>query len=418
MTLARLSPAMLASPGPAAPAAAPARLIVLAGFGGLPRLAAGLGGLVQRALPPAAGLRVMQVADAAALAADPPDLLVVGPAVDPRPWLAAIRRAAPAAARLLVADAADADAVRLARRHGARLVSLAGDGAGPAAELAARCAEALAPTATARTARPGRRGPERGSRTAEARRRQADLARALACNELALHYQPVVDLRSGRVLGAEALARWPHPAMGVIPPNDFIPLAESSGLILDLGAWALRAAAAEAAGWTGRGLVVSVNVSPKQIDAGVLPNQVRAALAATRLPPARLQIEITEGVLIEISQKTVDALKAVREMGVAIALDDFGTGYASLAAVRRLPLSAIKIDRSFVAGLGQDSGEDTVIVRAMAEMARALHLKIVAEGVETDAQRTALIGLGVTEGQGWLFGRPQPPMALARHFRG
>jgi EAL domain-containing protein (putative c-di-GMP-specific phosphodiesterase class I) len=410
----------------ALPAAAPVRRILIAGFAGLPRLVAALAGLVRQALPAGDGaaLHLAVADDPALLAAEPPDLLLLGPGADARAWLAAARQAAPSARRILLAEARDSDAARLARRHGASLFTLAADGASPATELAARCAEALAarPAATHVTRSPAvarrRRGPERGSRTAEQRRREADLARALACGELALHYQPVVDLRSGRVLGAEALARWPHPAMGIIPPNDFIPVAEACGLILDLGAWALRAAAAEAATWTGRSLVVSANVSPKQIDAGVLPAQVRAALQAARLPPARLQIEITEGVLIETSQKTIDALKAVRDMGVAIALDDFGTGYASLAAVRRLPLTAIKVDRSFVSGLGSHGGEDLVIVRAMAEMARALNLAVVAEGVETDAQRTALIGLGITEGQGWLFGRPQPAIALARHFKG
>jgi EAL domain-containing protein (putative c-di-GMP-specific phosphodiesterase class I) len=314
---------------------------------------------------------------------------------------------------MLLAGADDADSARLARRNGAVLVGTAGDGAPPLVDLAARCAELLAPAPAKPPAR--RRGPQPGSRTAEARRLAADLARAVACRELALHFQPTVDLRSGRVLGAEALARWPHPARGHIPPADFIPVAERSGLILDLGAWALADAVAEAARWGHRHLRVSVNVSPRQIEAGVLPAQVRRALDAGHLDPARLQIEITEGVLLETSTRTIQALAAVRAMGVGIALDDFGTGYASLAAVRRLPLTALKIDRSFVAGLGQDA-EDSAIVRAMVEMAGALRLDIVAEGVENDRQRVALIGLGIREGQGWLFGRPAPPLALARHF--
>jgi EAL domain-containing protein (putative c-di-GMP-specific phosphodiesterase class I) len=173
----------------------------------------------------------------------------------------------------------------------------------------------------------------------------------------------------------------------------------------------------EAAGWSNRRLRISVNVSPRQIEAGVVAQQVRHALGRAPLDPSRLQIEITEGAVMEPNEAIIAALKAVRDMGVGIALDDFGTGYASLAAARRLPVTALKIDRSFVAGLGTDP-EDLAIVRAMADMARSLRLHLVAEGVETDAQRVALLGLGITEGQGWLFGRPSTPAALARHLNG
>lgn len=396
--------------------AVPPRRVLLAGLGSAPRLAAGLAVLLNEALGSARPAEVTLDAGqppADALAPET-DLLVLGPGIDARTWLAAAKRAAPRAQRILLAGSRDPDLARLARRHGALLVGMAGDGAPPVAELAAHCVRALAPPAPAA---PRKRGPAPGSRNSEARRREADLARALSVGELALHYQPYVDLRSGRVLGAEALARWPHPAMGVIPPNDFIPVAEASGLILDLGAWALRTAACEAASWANRSLRISVNVSPRQVDAGVLPTQVRAALDASRLDPARLEIELTENVLIDTSAAAIAALKAVRAMGVSIALDDFGTGYASLAAVRRLPLTALKIDRSFVSGLGSDEG-DRAVVRAMVDMARALNLDLVAEGVETDAQRVALLGLGITSGQGWLFGRPAPAVALARHLHG
>lgn len=394
----------------------PPRRVLVAGLGGTPRLAAGLAVLLNEALGPARANEVTPDAGlpAAEALAGAPDLIVLGPGVDARTWLAAARRAAPNAARVLLGSQRDPDLVRLARRHGAMLVGQHGDGAPPVAELAAHCVRALSP---APAAPPRKRGPAPGSRNTEARRREADLARALSVGELALHYQPYVDLRSGRVLGAEALARWPHPAMGTIPPNDFIPVAEASGLILELGAWALRTAAIEAASWANRGLRISVNVSPRQVDAGVLAQQVRAALDASKLDPARLEVELTENVLIDTSAAAVAALKAVRAMGVSVALDDFGTGYASLAAVRRLPLSTLKIDRSFVSGLGSDEG-DRAVVRAMVDMARALNLDLVAEGVETDAQRVALLGLGITSGQGWLFGRPAPAVALARHFKG
>lgn len=393
----------------------PARRILLAGMGSGARLAAGFTALLenagQRALP--VRLRLAMTADPAAEMAEPPDLVVIGPAADLAAWLTAIRRAAPAARRIVVADRRDIDAQRLARRHGALLLGQAGDGAAPLAELAQRCIEQLAPGPV----RPRRRGPQPGSRDAEARRRAADLARALQCGELALHYQPWVDLRSARVLGVEALARWPHPALGSIPPADFIPLAESSGLILELGAWALSEAVREAASWPNRALRVAVNVSPMQLREARFVAAVHGALGRSGLPPQRLQLEITEGVLIEVSDQVLAALHGLRAMGVGIALDDFGTGYAGLDVVRRLPLSTLKIDRSFVAGLGTGR-QDAALVRAMAEMARALRLHLVAEGVETDAQRVALLGLGITEGQGWLFGRPAPAAALSRLLRG
>jgi len=389
--------------------------VLIAGVGASPRLADGLAVLLNTRLATErrAEVRLADPAEARVELASSPDLLVLGPAADARSWFAAARREAPRAKRILLADGTDSEAARLARRNGAIVVGIAGDGATPIAELAARCAELLADTPKPR----GRRGPQPGSRTAEQRRRNADLARALACGELALHYQPCVDLRSARVLGVEALARWPHPAMGNIPPNDFIPVAEASGLILELGAWALNEAMREAASWSNRSLRVSVNVSPRQIEAGVVARQVRHALARTRLDPRRLQIEITEGAVMEPNEATIAALREVRDMGVGVALDDFGTGYASLAAARRLPVTTLKIDRSFVAGLGSDP-EDMAIVRAMAEMARSLKLHLVAEGVETNTQRVALLGLGITEGQGWLFGRPSTPAALARHLNG
>lgn len=260
-----------------------------------------------------------------------------------------------------------------------------------------------------------RRGPKPGARTSERRRMQAELARAMAHGGLALHFQPRVDLRSGRALGAEALARWPHPAMGQIPPAEFIPVAEECGLILELGGWALEAACCEAACWSnGRG-IVAVNVSSRQIEAGVLADQVKHALARSRLDPRRLELELTEGTLLDTSAVALASLAEIRASGVRLALDDFGTGFASLAAVRRLPLTTLKIDRSFVSGLPEEP-EDVAIIRAVADIGRALRLQLVAEGVETAAQRTALISLGITEGQGWLYGRPVPAAAVRRSF--
>lgn len=416
--LAGPEPGITASSADAIAAPPPRRVVVVAGLGtthgSTSRLATGLGVLIDKALPAnqRAAVRLADAADPAAgdLTVDA-DLVVIGPGVDARAWLAAARRDSPKGRRILLADPRDTGAVRLARRNGASLVSLGGDGAAPLDELASHCiAQLETPPAPRR-----RRGPEPGSRTAEQRRRAADLARALRCGELALHYQPWVDLRSGRILGVEALARWPHPALGNIPPNDFIPVAEKSGLILELGAWALREATCEAARWPNRSLRVAVNVSPHQVEAGVVANQVRDALRVSGLEPQRLTIEITEGAVIATTEATIAALKQVRALGVAIALDDFGTGYASLAAARRLPVTTLKVDRSFVAGLGTDP-EDLAVVRTIADLARSLGLLVVAEGVETDTQRVNLLGLGITEGQGWLFGRPAPPAALGRHF--
>jgi EAL domain-containing protein (putative c-di-GMP-specific phosphodiesterase class I) len=291
----------------------------------------------------------------------------------------------------------------------------------PAAESAAARLAVLAPTAealalaTVAKPRSQRRGPRPGSRNRERRRMQAELARAMATGGLALHFQVRVDLRSGRPLGAEALARWPHPALGNIPPTEFIPVAEECGLILDLGAWALEAACIDAARWPNNRGIVAVNVSSRQIEAGVLGSQVQKALAVSGLDPKRLELELTEGTLLDTSASALAALAELRATGVRLALDDFGTGFASLAAVRKLPLTTLKIDRSFVSGLPEEP-EDVAIIRAVADIGRALRLQLVAEGVETAAQRTALISLGITEGQGWLYGRPVPSAALRRHF--
>lgn len=395
--------------------ARPACRILLAGIGLGPRVAAAVTALLDDTgrLARRAQVRVADERAPAVELGQVPDLVVLGPAADARAWLAAIRRHAPQARRILVADRRDIDASRLARRHGALLVGLPGDGAPPVAELAARCLEQLAPQPPPRR----RRGPEPGARGAEQRRRAADLARALCCGELVLHYQPWVDLRSARVLGAEALARWPHPALGIIPPADFIPLAEACGLIQRLGTWALGEAVREAASWPRQSLRVAVNVSPRQLEDSSLPGLVRAALAQSGLAANRLQLELTEGMLVDTSERVQTMLRTLRSMGVGIALDDFGTGYAGLDMLRRLPVTALKIDRSFVAGLGSGQ-QEAAIVHAVAEMARALGLHVVAEGVETDAQRVALLGLGITEGQGWLFGRPAAAAALARHFKG
>ncbi len=245
-----------------------------------------------------------------------------------------------------------------------------------------------------------------------------ELRGALEAGTLALHYQPRVTLEDGRACGAEALLRWHHPKRGNIPPGLFIPIAETSELITDIGGWVLRQATREAAGWAQNPAlkqvpaVVSVNVSARQLRGGVLLRQVAQALEESGLPPERLELELTESMLVDGSADTLLTLAAIRDLGVGLALDDFGTGYASLSVLKRLPLNTIKLDRAFVRDLPHDA-EDTAIVRAVQGIASALKLEVVAEGVETEDQRAFLSNIGCEEAQGYLFGRP----AAAEHLR-
>ncbi len=242
-----------------------------------------------------------------------------------------------------------------------------------------------------------------GPATVPAARLTAELARAVAGGGLMLHFQPRFCLRSRLAAGAEALARWPHRRRGMIAPGEFIPLAEESGAIVPLGAWALEAACAEAARWpTG---VVSVNVSAAQLAAGVLLDQVEHALERSRLPAERLELELTESMLADAGLDTLLMLSAVRDLGIGLALDDFGTGYASLAMLKRLPLTAMKLDRSLVRGLLRVP-EDTAVVRAAVAVGHALGLLVVAEGLLNEAQARALEALGCQEGQSFFLGKP------------
>jgi EAL domain-containing protein (putative c-di-GMP-specific phosphodiesterase class I) len=238
---------------------------------------------------------------------------------------------------------------------------------------------------------------------------------APARGELSLHYQPRVGLPDGTPLGAEALLRWSHPMLGQVPPDRFIPLAEASGLILPLGGRVLREAAREAATWPAGG-IVSVNVSPRQVSAGVLTGQVDAALGESGLDPARLELELTESLALADGEEARRMLGALRDRGIGLALDDFGTGHGSLARLRRLPFSTMKLDRSFIGKLPGDAG-DAAILRAVRQLATALRLRLVAEGVERPEQRDFLVELGCDEAQGWLFGRPMAPPALRAHWR-
>jgi EAL domain-containing protein (putative c-di-GMP-specific phosphodiesterase class I) len=247
------------------------------------------------------------------------------------------------------------------------------------------------------------------------RRLTEDLRGAIGRGEMCVHYQPRISLADGRAAGAEALLRWYHPTHGAVSPDTFIPLAETSDLILRLGGWVLREATREAAQWPAAAGTISVNVSARQVECGLLPAQVARALAESGLPSARLDLELTESLSLEDSPETLRMLAALRDQGIGLALDDFGTGYGSLARLRRLPFTSLKLDRSFVGNLPEDR-EDAAILRAVRDLAAALRLRLVAEGVERETQRRFLAGLGCEEAQGWLFGRPVPPAELRRRW--
>jgi len=237
----------------------------------------------------------------------------------------------------------------------------------------------------------------------ERRALQDDLRSALQQNALTVHYQPQVDM-TGRPIGFEALLRWNCPKRGMVPPATFIPLAEESPLILELGEWVLRAACKEAATWTAP-LTVAVNISPRQFRQLDLPEIIHGILLDTGLPPHRLELEITEGVLIEDSSRALSILRRIKALGVAIALDDFGTGYSSLSYLHAFAFDRIKIDRGFVCDLGSNR-HSMAIVKAVISLARSLGVPVLAEGVETSEQRDILAEQGCDAVQGYLFGRP------------
>jgi EAL domain-containing protein (putative c-di-GMP-specific phosphodiesterase class I) len=237
-----------------------------------------------------------------------------------------------------------------------------------------------------------------------------DLLGAIRRNELALVYQPQVE-RNGRIIGAEALLRWQHPTRGAVSPADFIPVAEEMGLMPVLGSWVLEEAGRTLARWKTdpalSRLTLSVNVSASQFNESDFIATVNQLLATHAVDPARLRLELTENVLLAGLDPVAEKMEALKQTGVTFSLDDFGTGYSSLAYLRRLPVTELKIDRSFVAGLS-DSERGTALVRSIVSIARDLDLSVVAEGVETPTQHAVLQDIGCDLYQGWLFGRPSP----------
>jgi diguanylate cyclase (GGDEF)-like protein/PAS domain S-box-containing protein len=237
-----------------------------------------------------------------------------------------------------------------------------------------------------------------------------DLRRALNRCEFAVHYQPVVDLATSGPCGAEALLRWNHPTIGMIAPGRFIPVAEDIGLIVELGEWVLRTACADAVGWPPY-LKLAVNLSSVQFRQGDLVGIVTGALRDSGLPPQRLELEITESVLLEKTDENIALLHELKSVGVSVVLDDFGTGYSSLCYLKMFPWDKIKIDRSFIEELGRRA-ECSAIVCAVVGLGRSLHIATTAEGVETEEQCSLLRATGCTLGQGYLFGRPVPKEGL------
>jgi EAL domain-containing protein (putative c-di-GMP-specific phosphodiesterase class I) len=243
---------------------------------------------------------------------------------------------------------------------------------------------------------------------------ETKLRRALERDEFVLHYQPQIGLPDGCLIGAEVLVRWQHPTEGLIPPNQFIPLAEETGLIVPLGEWVLLQACIQSARWQASGLppiTLAVNISPRQFRQQDLAQVVQAVLSETGVPAAALELELTEGALLDQGMEAENTLRELKQLGVTLAIDDFGTGYSSLAYLKRFPIDRLKIDQSFVRDIS-DSANDGELVSTIIAMARNLRLQVLAEGVETRTQLDFLIDRGCDAYQGYLFSRPVPAEAF------
>jgi diguanylate cyclase (GGDEF)-like protein/PAS domain S-box-containing protein len=258
------------------------------------------------------------------------------------------------------------------------------------------------------------------SRAKQTAQLDRDLRDALSNNEFRLYYQPQVDLTTGRIVGAEALLRWDHGADGILSPGAFLYRAEENGLILPISEWVLREACREAKAWQRAGLPpvrIAVNLSPLQFRRRTLPLFVAKILGDTGLDPDRLELELTESVVMHDHDAVADDLKELTELGVHIAVDDFGTGYSSFGYVKRFPISRLKIDQSFVRSMGEDTN-DEAIVRAIIMLGHSLNITVLGEGVETEDQLAILRAEGCDEVQGYLFGRPMPPARFIEVLRG
>jgi diguanylate cyclase (GGDEF)-like protein/PAS domain S-box-containing protein len=248
----------------------------------------------------------------------------------------------------------------------------------------------------------------------ERRALECDLRAAMGTEQMKLYFQPQFACISGILTGFEALLRWQHPTRGAIAPMDFIPIAEETGLIVPLGLWVIEKACIEAACWT-KPLRVAVNLSPAQFRGGELSGRIASILYRTGLPAERLEVELTETLLIEDTRQAVTTLRALKDMGISIALDDFGTGYSSLGYLRQFPFDRLKIDKSFVQAIGQEASALS-LVQAILAMGRSLGMEVIAEGVETEQQLQILRDLQCGEIQGFLLGRPMPAEGIERYL--
>jgi diguanylate cyclase (GGDEF)-like protein len=240
---------------------------------------------------------------------------------------------------------------------------------------------------------------------------ELDLRHAVERGELSMHYQPIVSLREGRLIGFEALLRWNHSERGSVPPNKFIPIAEESGLIVPITNWILNETCSQLARWRRispacENLIVSVNISSKHLAADDLVDDVELALDAAKLPADLLKLEVTESAAMENAEHTIDVLNRLKKIGVQLSLDDFGTGYSSLSHLHRLPFDTLKIDRSFVSRVGEN-GENSEILQTIISLAKNLKMRVIAEGIETESQFNVLRHLGCDLGQGYLLAKPQ-----------
>lgn len=243
---------------------------------------------------------------------------------------------------------------------------------------------------------------------------EAELRSAVRNGQLKLHYQPIVDLKTGKVSALEALVRWEHPERGMLSPDEFIAIAEATGLIITMGNWIVLEACRTAASWPGD-IKVAVNVSPVQMQAPGAALGFLNALKVSGLPASRLELEITENVFADKTEHVVEFVRLIRQEGIGLTLDDFGTGYSSLSYIREFDFSKIKIDRSFVSGL-TEGDRATAIVAAVADLAARLHMPVVAEGIETETDAKRVLDLGCTHGQGWLFSKGVPAEAVPALF--
>jgi EAL domain-containing protein (putative c-di-GMP-specific phosphodiesterase class I) len=245
---------------------------------------------------------------------------------------------------------------------------------------------------------------------------KADLARGIEADQLRLLYQPIVSLQTGRITGVEALVRWDHPVKGMLPPDAFIPLAEDTGLIVPLGQWVLEEACQQLRSLqlglpANASLTMSINLSVRQLQVEGITEIVAETISRFALDPSTITLEITETMLMHDTELTRKRLADLRDIGVSLAVDDFGTGYSSLQYIQRFPVDIIKIDRSFVSGLGEQAG-DVVVVQSMIELAQRLGVHTVAEGIERPEQVTILQSLGADLGQGYYFSRPIPASSI------